>query len=300
MPVIRPMRCSDVEAALELDVVDRSTTSPAHGRAAGAAAARTCRWRRAALRASVAHRPRRRLGGRGRAGARRPARSAIRREGIWGLSLLIVRPGPAVHRRRPRILARAHDYAHGARGRIILASPDPRAMRAYSRLGLDRTRATAPGRPARRRRAARGSGEGGASDIPFTEAVDRHVRGAAHGSDIETLLEMGQHAARLPERGYAVVRATARCDCWPPTTRPPRRRCCAAALARVDGETRSNWHHRAPAVGDRVVPRGAGSTSRSPGRRVPGGDVGAVRARTCRAAPSCDHLDSFGAQTTSP
>jgi hypothetical protein len=46
--------------------------------------------------------------------------------------------------------------------------------------------------------------EGSAADIPFTAAVDRHVRGAAHGVDIEAQLAMGQTLLIAEERGYAV------------------------------------------------------------------------------------------------
>jgi GNAT superfamily N-acetyltransferase len=62
---------------------------------------------------------------------------ALRREDVWGLSLLIVRPDLQSAGVGRELLQRAHDYAAGARGRIILSSADPRAMRAYSRLGLD-------------------------------------------------------------------------------------------------------------------------------------------------------------------
>jgi GNAT superfamily N-acetyltransferase len=130
---------------------------------------------------------------------------ALRREDVWGLSLLIVRPDLQSAGVGRELLQRAHDYAEGARGRIILSSPDPRAMRAYSRLGL----ATHPclwaqGKP-------RGASDPGTTrvgthaDIPLTEAVDRHVRGAAHGADIGVQLDMGQTLLIAPERGYAVV-----------------------------------------------------------------------------------------------
>ena len=92
------------------------------------------------------------------------------------------------------LLRRAHEYADGARGRIIMASPDPRALRAYFRLGLDfHPAASAHGKP--KVQAPEGLRAGDASDIPFTAEVDRHVRGAAHGADIGAQLEMGHDAA---------------------------------------------------------------------------------------------------------
>ena len=47
---------------------------------------------------------------------------------------------------------------------------------------------------------------GTADDLPLTEAVDRFVRGAAHGEDILALIEAGSRLLVLPERGYALVR----------------------------------------------------------------------------------------------
>jgi GNAT superfamily N-acetyltransferase len=130
---------------------------------------------------------------------------ALKREGVWGLSLLIVRPDLQSAGVGGELLRRANEYADGARGRIILSSPDPRAMRAYSRLGLEAHPCLwAAGTP---RVAADPSAtrEGTKDDLPFTEIVDRHVRGAAHGSDIGVQLEMGQTLLIAPERGYAVI-----------------------------------------------------------------------------------------------
>ena len=62
---------------------------------------------------------------------------ALRREDVWGLSLLIVHPDAQSSGTGSALLRRAHEYAEGARGRIIMASSDPRALRAYFRLGLD-------------------------------------------------------------------------------------------------------------------------------------------------------------------
>src|SRR4029078_11232526 len=88
--------------------------------------------------------------------------------------------------------------------RITLASPAARAIRAYSRLGLDLHPCfVAKGSP-RDVRAPAGLREGGVDDIPFIEEVDRFARGGGRGPSIETLLAMGQTLLILPERGYAV------------------------------------------------------------------------------------------------
>ena len=47
--------------------------------------------------------------------------------------------------------------------------------------------------------------EGDEQDLPLTEAVDRHVRGAAHGSDIAAYLRAHGRLFVYPERGYAVL-----------------------------------------------------------------------------------------------
>ena len=129
----------------------------------------------------------------------------IVREGVWGLSLLVVRPDAQSGGAGRELLARAYEYGNGARGRIVLASRDPRALRAYARLGLELHPAlTAVGRA--RVAAPRGVRPGTADDLPLTEAVDRAVRGAAHGEDILALVESGSRLLVLPERGYALVR----------------------------------------------------------------------------------------------
>jgi GNAT superfamily N-acetyltransferase len=130
---------------------------------------------------------------------------AVKTEGIWGLSLLIVRPAVQSAGVGSELLRRAHDYAHDAKGRIILSSPDARAIRAYSRLGLDLHPCFfATGTP-RGVRVPAGFRAGTHDDIPFTEVVDRYARGGGRRSSIETMLEMGQTLLVLPERGYAVV-----------------------------------------------------------------------------------------------
>src|SRR3954470_3063021 len=131
---------------------------------------------------------------------------AILREGVWGLSLLVVHPEHQSGGVGREILARAHDYANGARGRIVLSSPDPRAIRAYLRLGLaPHPCLRAVGRP-HRVEPPTGVREGTLADLVLTEHVDRHVRGAAHGADIATAMEMGSTLLVAPGRGYATVR----------------------------------------------------------------------------------------------
>jgi GNAT superfamily N-acetyltransferase len=167
---------------------------------------------------------------------------ALRREDVWGLSLLIVRPDLQSTGVGGRLLRRANEYADGARGRIILSSPDPRAIRAYSRLGL----ATHPclGAKGRPRVVADPSAVrvGTHEDIPFTEVVDRHVRGAARGSDIAVQLEMGQTLLIAPDRGYAITGSDGELRVLAAFDDDGARELLRAALAGVgDGEATVSW-----------------------------------------------------------
>jgi GNAT superfamily N-acetyltransferase len=162
---------------------------------------------------------------------------ALRREDVWGLSLLIVHPDAQSSGTGSALLRRAHEYAEGTRGRIIMASPDPRALRAYFRLGLDfHPAASAHGTP--KAAAPEGLRAGDARDIPFTAEVDRRVRGAAHGADIGVQLQMGQDLLIAPERGYAVVRPEGGVRLLAAVDEQAASDLLRAALARAEGNVR--------------------------------------------------------------
>ena len=131
---------------------------------------------------------------------------AIDRDGLWGLSLLIVDPEHQSAGLGRELLQRTLEYADGGRrGAIILASPDHRALRAYARAGF----AMHPCMDARGRpkvgEPPPGVRDGDDRDLPLTEAVDRAVRGTVHGSDIAAFLRAGRRLLVVPERGYAVL-----------------------------------------------------------------------------------------------
>ena len=131
---------------------------------------------------------------------------ALDRDGVWGLSLLAVLPAFQSRGLGRALLDRTLAWAGGGeRGAIILASPDSRALRAYARAGFAAHPCfdaagvpTVTDPPAEVR-------EGGAGDLPLADAVDRVVRGASHGSDLEALLRAGARLLVVPERGYAVT-----------------------------------------------------------------------------------------------
>jgi GNAT superfamily N-acetyltransferase len=131
---------------------------------------------------------------------------AIDRDGVWGLSLLVVDPRHQSGGVGRALLERSLAYADGGRrGAIILASSDSRALRAYARAGfVPHPSLTARGRPAPGEAPA-SVREGGEEDLELTERIDRSVRGAPHGSDIPALLRAHCQLLVVEERGYAVV-----------------------------------------------------------------------------------------------
>lgn len=131
---------------------------------------------------------------------------AIERDGLWGLSLLVVDPEHQSAGLGRELLARALEYGDGGRrGAVILASPDARALRAYARAGFTAHPCfRAEGRPRGVERPGNVR-DGDARDIPLTDRVDRGVRGAPHGSDIDALLRAGCRLLVIDDRGYTVV-----------------------------------------------------------------------------------------------
>ena len=143
-----------------------------------------------------------------RDGALAGAAFALLREGLWGLSLLVVDPPAQGTGAGRELLARAWAYGDGARGRVVLSSSDPRAMRAYALLGLAVDPAVAAKGAPRGMAAPDGVRTGGPEDLPLTDAVDRAVRGAAHGGDMLAMLAAGHELLVAPERGYVVLRGS--------------------------------------------------------------------------------------------
>jgi GNAT superfamily N-acetyltransferase len=131
---------------------------------------------------------------------------AILREGIWGLSLLVVHPDAQSGGVGRALLERTLRYGDGARGGIIASSHDARALRAYARAGFAMHPAAQASGVPRGLDVPAGVREGSAADLGLTEAVDRAVRGAAHGSDIEAIL-VDSRMFVVEGRGYALARA---------------------------------------------------------------------------------------------
>ncbi|MEU7871409.1 GNAT family N-acetyltransferase [Dactylosporangium sp. NPDC049140] len=134
------------------------------------------------------------------------------REGLWYLAHLHVRPGRQGRGVGRRLLAAALGHGAGARGRLLHSSLDPQAMRCYQRAGFALEPALQAVGVVRRAALPAGLGAraGSAADLDLAAEVDRGVRGAAHGPDLEALLGAGARLLVLDdgrERGYVVLDA---------------------------------------------------------------------------------------------
>ena len=190
------MRDADVEAVHDAVGPRRSRSTPA-GAASRSRRARRRRGAHVRLRHLLATDP----GGCWVAddGARSPAPAlALVREGVWGLSLLVVRPRPCSRRGSAARCWSARSPTATARA-AASSSPRPtRARCAPTPAPASRcTRRPGDGRAARRRRDP-ACGRSRRTTTPMAAAVDRRVRGAAHGSDLDALRPPAARAARAP------------------------------------------------------------------------------------------------------
>ena len=138
---------------------------------------------------------------------------ALVREGLWGLSLFGVKPGLQGQGIGGPILAGAVAYAEeaGARAGIILSSTDPRAMRRYARAGFRLLPCVAAAGALNRARLPAGlrsrpADLGSEADRALIDAASRHVRGAAHGPDLRTMVDTGCALLVLDGGGWAAAR----------------------------------------------------------------------------------------------
>ena len=170
---------------------------------------------------------------------------ALRRERVWVLSLFAVNEeyrGAGVGR---DLINCALQYSAGCDGAMIAASTHPAAMRRYARAGFDlRPTLMASGTV---RQAALPENlsvrVGHEKDLPLVAEVDRFVRGAAHGPDIEHMLENGAHlfvSENPAGRGYAVERQGS--PALVAATHPAvAAELLWACLGRADGEVEVRW-----------------------------------------------------------
>jgi GNAT superfamily N-acetyltransferase len=127
------------------------------------------------------------------------------RDGVWGLSFLAVEPGLQARGIGRELLDRAMAYGDGARGRLILSSTDPKAMRRYARAGLHlHPCVAAAGIVDRARLPATPAQIVESDDVEATAPISRHVRGATHHLDIPQYLDYGMRLLLHGDRGFVV------------------------------------------------------------------------------------------------
>jgi GNAT superfamily N-acetyltransferase len=119
---------------------------------------------------------------------------ALRRERLWGLSLLAVDPAAQSRQIGRRLLDAALGYAEAGGPAVILSSRDPRAMHRYASAGFalhPQVRATGPVTATRLRAPELPVREATPADFRLADEVDRAVRGAPRGPDHEMLASQG-------------------------------------------------------------------------------------------------------------
>ncbi|QMU75849.1 GNAT family N-acetyltransferase [Streptacidiphilus sp. PB12-B1b] len=117
---------------------------------------------------------------------------ALRREGLWGLSLFCVLPSAQGKGLGRLLLDHAAAYGRGCLRGMVVAPPDPRAARRYHAAGF-RLHPTMEFRGQVDRPALPDADGipvhlGDASHRPLLDSVDRRVRGGAHAEDHPMLL----------------------------------------------------------------------------------------------------------------
>ncbi|WP_205698633.1 GNAT family N-acetyltransferase [Conexibacter sp. SYSU D00693] len=134
---------------------------------------------------------------------------SLLREDVWGLSLLGVHPDFQGRGVGAAVLAPALDHGAGARGGIIAASTDARALKRYVRAGFDALPClSAAGALNASRipdglRARPGDVE---ADRATLDAASRQARGASHAVDLPAIIAMGGRLLVHEDRGFAVER----------------------------------------------------------------------------------------------
>src|SRR3954449_10447905 len=134
---------------------------------------------------------------------------ALRRDDLWGLSMLAVRPDCQAKGIGQQLVGASLTYAADAERSVILSTSDPKAMACYARAGFD-VHPQVAGRGSVRRLGA-GSDrvrEGSPADVDFADDVDAVVRGARRGPDQLVLAETWSMFVVDDSggRGYAYVR----------------------------------------------------------------------------------------------
>ena len=132
---------------------------------------------------------------------------ALVRDKFWVLALLGVSPGCQEQGTGTSLLNTALAYGSRELPGMIMASRDPRAMRAYSRAGFDLQPAVAARGQVSTHRLARAARvrDGRSRDYEFMGALDRRARGSDRRVDIEYLLDNGCRLLVIEGEGFIVA-----------------------------------------------------------------------------------------------
>jgi GNAT superfamily N-acetyltransferase len=137
---------------------------------------------------------------------------ALKRDRLWGLSLLAVDPSTQSAGTGRRLLDASLRYAEGCDRAVILSSRDPRAIRSYATSGFTLfPQVEGRGEPDRKALPSMNGRvrEGSLDDVTFADDVDRAVRGAPRGPDhVRLATDQPLFIANdVDGRGYAYVRS---------------------------------------------------------------------------------------------
>jgi GNAT superfamily N-acetyltransferase len=135
---------------------------------------------------------------------------ALVREGVWGLSLLGVRPDRQAGGVGGALLRAALATAEGTRGGIILSSTHPAAMRSYARAGFGLRPCVALSGVLDRRGVPSGLRARPGDPVADRETLEhaaRHVRSASYEDDVVVLTSSGGcELLVIDGRGFAAHR----------------------------------------------------------------------------------------------
>ena len=132
---------------------------------------------------------------------------AIVRDGVWGLSLLIVyaeHHGTGAGR---ALFDRTLAYGEGSRGGIILSSEHPAAMRLYVRAGFDLLPCVSLGGHVRTPPPPPAAVRDG--DHGWIDEISVAVRGVRYAADIPAMLASGLTLRCVEGRGFLLARGSA-------------------------------------------------------------------------------------------
>jgi GNAT superfamily N-acetyltransferase len=135
---------------------------------------------------------------------------AHRREGLFVLSHLFVAPRAQDRGVGRELLERTLAYGSPDDPGLIIASPDPRAIKRYALAGFALRPCVVGWGQVRREGlgATPDVRDGGPEDLELTAAIDRFHRGAAKMAEIELCMAEGDRLLVAPDRGYALLRGS--------------------------------------------------------------------------------------------